>query len=1470
MRKFLTILATSIVVAGMTRGELAMGQFTFKPQKAEILRTLIELPSQFEENRGQLGEQSLKAGVLFGAHAAGMNMWLNASGFVVELQNATHPSEQARQRKGEISVVQFSVKALNAKRDVKILPQKQNLNRINSFVGSDPKLWVANIPTYDSVRYAGIYEGVDLVARLSGERPRYDLELQPHTPLKKIRLEYSGVDSAIISKSGDLELQSGSVSWRTGAPYSYEVDSDGRMIERRSGFKLLEQSRGRVVLGFWVKERDPKNKLIIDPTVYSTYVGGSGFDDITSVVSDSAGNIYVAGTTSSTASSFSLQLNGYQTTRLSQVDAFIAKFSYPSGASAPSLLWTTYLGTNGADEVGAIAVDAAGAVYFAGRMGGGAPLVNPYRSVAPWGDAYVAKFSSNGSAILYGTYIGGSYTDAANDIAVDSSGKIYVVGTTQSYDFATTTGSVSNQLNGQLSSTPGSSDSYDAFLVRLNPTANGSSQLMYSTLIGGSGDDTADAVALLPGATPVVYVSGATAGAAQTTNGAYQTTGNGGFEAFVARFQFGSSVTYSATLLGGSGSDGAYDLAIDASGNPIVVGQTTSSNFPVTSTAFDSVCDSDAFVARFNAALTALDYSSCLGGSSSENASAIAIDGNGNYLVGGYTNSSDFSRPFAEQQTYLGGGAPGDGFIAKINGAGQLVYASFIGGNASDELLGVTMHQPSQRVIVAGRTTSTNYPVVGNSLTARGASDGVLSILDLSPYTTSSYQVRALVLDSLGAPLAQKSVNINPGGYSLSTNVLGQVSLNLPAGTYTISVPPTLGNVSYMFSPTSSSVVVGPQNPSPSQLVFSAVPVSAASGHITLQTGGNLSGVTVNISPGNYSAVTDSAGLWQVYLPSGFYAASVVSPQGSQGDIYAFLAGAANPFTVDGVNPYTLGFTAYAIPLAPSAVTVTQFSSSSATIAWTDNSNNETSFIVERSVNGGPFSLLATKAANTTSHLSSGLLAGDVYQFRVAARNGSIAISPYATSPTFSLAGISTATPTPTATATATASSTATPTVTPTATWTPTATQTITPTATFTATSTPTVTASATATATSTNTPTATYTPTPTVTATGTASPTATFTPTHTATATPTVTFTATSSPTATRTATPTPTSSVTATFTPTPTATGTAVVTATPTATSTVSPTPSATATATPTATSTIVVATATPTPNLALITSQLNCIELTGGGAFTAHFGYLNGNSGAVPVQVGTDNAFSPGPVDRGQVTNFQSGFIVDAFTVDSSGADITWTLLGHSVTASQSSNLCDGLINCVGPLGQGGLIDQCGVCGGSNECLDCSGTPNGLAKLDRCGVCGGDGQSCLGCIERDLASTLSQLQSNIERQMNNFRQVNRLLKARSRIARVVRVAKQRGAALELMYAEAVAVITGLPVLHSICSNKDLCTDVDRAEKLSSVATFIAQAKNWTDQAVAPISKLVRAPQRAAVRDSHRLAVKFLNKIPRYQSVC
>nr|NIM15472.1 hypothetical protein [Candidatus Aminicenantes bacterium]NIM82219.1 hypothetical protein [Candidatus Aminicenantes bacterium]NIN45430.1 hypothetical protein [Candidatus Aminicenantes bacterium]NIN88251.1 hypothetical protein [Candidatus Aminicenantes bacterium]NIO84608.1 hypothetical protein [Candidatus Aminicenantes bacterium] len=261
--------------------------------------------------------------------------------------------------------------------------------------------------------------------------------------------------------------------------------------------------------------------------VYSTYLGGSYWENACSTAVDSSGNVYVAGDTEST--NFPT-LNPFQQ-NLQAVggygnDAFITKLS-PSG---DTLVYSTYLGGNDWDSVNSIVVDNKGNAYVTGiTYSLDFPVNNPFQLNQGNSDAFVTKLAPPGSSLIYSTYLGGSYEEVARGIAVDSSGNAYVTGGTESVDFPT---AFAFQENLKVI---GQGEVYEAFITKLSPTGN---TLVYSTFLGGTAGDVGSAIAL--DSFGNAYVTGDTFSLDFPVNNPHQQFRDiaaGGLNVFVSRIQ---------------------------------------------------------------------------------------------------------------------------------------------------------------------------------------------------------------------------------------------------------------------------------------------------------------------------------------------------------------------------------------------------------------------------------------------------------------------------------------------------------------------------------------------------------------------------------------------------------------------------------------------------------------------------------------------------------------------------------------------------------------------------------------------------------------------------------------------------------------------------------------------------------------------------------------------------------------------
>jgi Beta-propeller repeat len=314
--------------------------------------------------------------------------------------------------------------------------------------------------------------------------------------------------------------------------------------------------------------------------VYSTFLGGTQFDDGMAITVDAAGNAYVAGETGS--SNFPTTAGAFDRTRNGEFDVFVAKLN----AAGSALVYSTYLGGSLVDLPWDIAVDSANTAFVVGdtRSPDFPTTAGAFDTTANGAfDGFVTRLNATGSALLYSTFLGGSDMEGAGSIAVDAASNAYVAGATPSADFPTTPGAFDTVLDG----------GYDAFVTKLDATG---SSLVFSTFVGGSEGDSFSGIAL--DASGSVWLSGSTSSADfPATPDALDLSFNGSVtDAIVANLDAAGESLLFATFLGGTSNEGSSDVALDGSGNVYVTGQTMSPDFPTTPGAFDRVWNGDPMI----------------------------------------------------------------------------------------------------------------------------------------------------------------------------------------------------------------------------------------------------------------------------------------------------------------------------------------------------------------------------------------------------------------------------------------------------------------------------------------------------------------------------------------------------------------------------------------------------------------------------------------------------------------------------------------------------------------------------------------------------------------------------------------------------------------------------------------------------------------------------------------------------------
>ncbi len=442
---------------------------------------------------------------------------------------------------------------------------------------------------------------------------------------------------------------------------------------------------------------------------WSAFLGGDySRDSAAGIAVDSAGFVYVAGTTGSHYD-FPVTSGAFRETYSGKADAFLCKI-HPHGSS---LVFSSFFGGSGIDSCRALAVDASGAVVIAGDTTSFDLPVTPgsFNEIrdanAGASDVYVAKFDPEGADLEYCGYLGGNSDDNCRSLSLDSAGSVYVGGETRSPDYPVTPGAFDLTYNGTW-------NSRDFFVTKINPDGT---EVVYSTFLGRTGTNGESSLALSADFEGSVYLTGAASPAFPTTPGAFREQASAYNNGFIAKMNpAGTGLDYSTFLVFCA----PQDIAVDSAGCAYVTGNTSavgSDHLPVTSGAFDehiAPWDTSAFVTKLNPAGSALRYSTFLGESGYDSGNAIAVDSAGSACVTGDTDSDEFPvTADALLNSYQKGYH--DAFITKLNPeGGDLVYSTYLGGNDADAGSGIAIGAGGE-IFATGNTLSMNFPVTTGS-----------------------------------------------------------------------------------------------------------------------------------------------------------------------------------------------------------------------------------------------------------------------------------------------------------------------------------------------------------------------------------------------------------------------------------------------------------------------------------------------------------------------------------------------------------------------------------------------------------------------------------------------------------------------------------------------------------------------------------------------------------------------------------
>ncbi len=680
--------------------------------QSRIKKAYGQLPLSFEANQGQTDRE-----VKFLSRGSGYTLFLTQTEAVLTLQ--ADRDSRSKIEAPQSAVLRIKLHGSNPAPEV--TGEDRAPGKHNYLVGNDLRQWRKNVPLYAKVRYTGVYAGVDMLYYGNQRQLEYDFIVAPGADPKVIALNFEGVDELKLDAAGNLLLRTPAGEVTQHAPVIYQEADGIRQIV--SGRYLIKDKHE---VGFEVAAYDVSRPLMIDPVVqYSTNLGGSDLDGGNGIAVDAKGNAYVTGRTGSV--DFPVE-NFFDGTLSGSSDAFVTKFTTDGSA----LVYSTQVGGRFSDFGNAIAVNSAGLAFITGSTGDEDPgaLTNNYPVTANafqdkgqtskrLVDAFVTVLNAEGDDLVYSSFFGGTETrndssrDEGRGIALDNTGKIYITGQTASFDLP-----IKNGFQTLLR--PKSA----AFIAKFNPQAtSGPASLLYSSYFGchsalGVEDEANDIAVDRFG---IAYIVGESRFAqffpskSPSSLPPFQKRDPGGSSAFIAKFDCadtGNKSLIYATLLGGSATDRALSVAVDAFQRTYITGSTRSADFPLKNPFDSKLADSEGFVVKMNADGTALFYSSFIGGNGIDSGVGIAIDAQGNAYIAGETDSAtDFPILNAFQPNK---GAGLEVFVAKISAvpstsvSPHILFSSFLGGNGNDIGHDIALG-PKKSIFVTG-FAGANFP----------------------------------------------------------------------------------------------------------------------------------------------------------------------------------------------------------------------------------------------------------------------------------------------------------------------------------------------------------------------------------------------------------------------------------------------------------------------------------------------------------------------------------------------------------------------------------------------------------------------------------------------------------------------------------------------------------------------------------------------------------------------------------------
>ncbi|MDP1725395.1 MAG: SBBP repeat-containing protein [Bacteroidota bacterium] len=704
----------------------------------------------FIENKGQIIDQNYKPNkeVLYLYNGNGLHVQLRQNGFSYEViktektlkaigvksidQNYIPNKFEQDSFDYTYKIHRVDISFEGGNKNVLITPYEPSSDYINYYTAGTSENGITNIHHYQKVLYANIYPNIDVEFVLNPEniscKFKYNFIIHPGGNINDIKLKFLGATNTSLTEDGHITIETAYGNIDESIPYSYQLNDKNQQTvlskfsytgPTASSPAFAKATAGRQepvtsIFGIEVKNYDPTKTLVIDPTPWATYFGGSSGDYSNGVTFDLNGNILFTGETFSTNG---IATSGaHQTSINGQLDAYIVKLN-----GAGLLQWATYYGGTAQDLALGIATDMNNNIFIAGYTGSTSNIGTSgsyHEGDFGSGDGFIAKFSPAGTRI-WGTYYGGFSADGVNNIAIDFNGNVLVTGYTYSVSYIATSGVHQTIIGG----------SKDGFLAKFSNAG----AFLWGSYYGGTSSDYINSIAAdLNG--DIVITGRTFSNSGIATTGAFQNSIGGSGDGFLAKLS-GSGTLIWATYYGGTYSDEGFGICTDTNGNYIISGFTNSSNGIASVGAYQPLLGGslDVFIAKFSPS-GIRQWGTYFGNTGNDVSKSLATDLKADIFITGLTYSFTGIATSGTYQTTHGGGSSDDAFIAKFNTSGILQWATYFGGNLNDDGNDIAISSNGNLIISGSTASSSGIATPGAWQTSNGGFwDAFVFSLPVSP-----------------------------------------------------------------------------------------------------------------------------------------------------------------------------------------------------------------------------------------------------------------------------------------------------------------------------------------------------------------------------------------------------------------------------------------------------------------------------------------------------------------------------------------------------------------------------------------------------------------------------------------------------------------------------------------------------------------------------------------------------------------